>query len=307
MATSATYYLDYASLSGATSVYLNQAQTICAPDGFYSDGVIVREQVGCVLLPQQSCPSCATPCGGTINSGGNQGIYLINLNAGTSIGAVIVKFNPYSIPDGIRATFNSIIYNKLSSPVDGVHQSVFTDHFTYVGAYSDDCGISGTTYPSLTEYLYDGTSFNPTGNTQSITVNPSDVSLSSGSPGYCVMVIPKTTLSPSVINFEMVGPCTSGTSWDVQISCPSLLPTFNVSNSFPSASIPCGTAIDQSYFFAKVHTAADSYIGLYDYVFIDPYGSLPLSDGYYLTNNVAAPNKVLHVVNGVVVGITNCI
>jgi hypothetical protein len=58
MATSSIFYLDAPSLSSATVVYSNISLTTVAPNGFYSDGSIVREQVDCVLLPQQSCPSC---------------------------------------------------------------------------------------------------------------------------------------------------------------------------------------------------------------------------------------------------------
>lgn len=60
MATSATFYLDAPSLGSATVVYSNPTLTTVASDGFYSDGTIVREQDGGVLLPQASCPSCAT-------------------------------------------------------------------------------------------------------------------------------------------------------------------------------------------------------------------------------------------------------
>jgi hypothetical protein len=60
MATSSSYYLNAPSLGSATAVFLDEALSECAPNGFYSNGVIVREQVGCVLLPQQSCPSCVT-------------------------------------------------------------------------------------------------------------------------------------------------------------------------------------------------------------------------------------------------------
>jgi hypothetical protein len=58
MATSATFYLDAPSLSSASVVYSNATLTTVAADGFYSDGTIVREQDGGVLLPQASCPSC---------------------------------------------------------------------------------------------------------------------------------------------------------------------------------------------------------------------------------------------------------
>ena len=58
MATSSTYYLNAPSLGSATAVFTNSTLATCAADGFYSDGVITREQVGCVLLPQQTCPAC---------------------------------------------------------------------------------------------------------------------------------------------------------------------------------------------------------------------------------------------------------
>lgn len=54
----AVYYLDGTTLSDSTSVYTDAQMTTCAPDGFYSNGVIVRELSNCVLLPEQSCPDC---------------------------------------------------------------------------------------------------------------------------------------------------------------------------------------------------------------------------------------------------------
>jgi hypothetical protein len=101
MATSGTFYLDAPSLSTASVVYSNAALTTVAANGFYSDGSIVREQVSGALLPQQACPACAVPCGGVINLTGNQGVYYLNANLGSSTGAVIVEFDPQSVPDGV--------------------------------------------------------------------------------------------------------------------------------------------------------------------------------------------------------------
>jgi hypothetical protein len=81
MAVSSTYYLNGPSLGSATAVFTNAALTVCAPNGFYSDGVIVRELVGCVLLPQQTCPSCGVVesynCieGNCVDPGDGTGIY----------------------------------------------------------------------------------------------------------------------------------------------------------------------------------------------------------------------------------------
>jgi|SanBayMetagenome_1026888.scaffolds.fasta_scaffold04409_3 hypothetical protein len=62
MATSGSYYLNGPSLTSSTSVFTDSGLTTLAPDGFYSDGVIVREQVGGVLLPAVACSSCEPQC-----------------------------------------------------------------------------------------------------------------------------------------------------------------------------------------------------------------------------------------------------
>lgn len=58
MAVQGTYYLDAPSLSAASVIYTDPELTTVAPDGFYSDGSISREQASGVLLPQVTCPSC---------------------------------------------------------------------------------------------------------------------------------------------------------------------------------------------------------------------------------------------------------
>lgn len=311
MAINSTYYLDAADLTLATSVYLDSALTLLAPDGFYGDGVISREQSLGILLTANACPSCGTPCGGTIGGSGATGIYLINLDGGSTsgdVGALIITFDPVNVPDGIKVIYNGNTYNTLSSPVDGLHKSTNPTGFTVIGRLSNDCSLTGniTNIPAAPEYLYNGTSFVATGSTQSITINPGDVSLGVSAPGDCIMVIPKTTATPNIFNIQIIGPCGS-TGWNVSVQCPALLPSFSSSTEYGSALIPCGTALPQTYYFAKVHTAADSYVGLYDYVFQDAFGAIPLPNGYYLTNNVAVPNKVIQVQNGIIIAITNCV
>lgn len=311
MAILGNYFLNGPSLNSSTTIYSDANLTIIAPDGFYSDGVISREQVSGILLPAETCGSCGTPCGESINASGNQGIYLLNLDAGNTIsdvGAIIVKFNVFQIPDGIKAILDGNVYNKLSSPVDGHHQSTDPNGFTVVGRLSDDCGLTGNTsnFPTLQEFLYSGTSFVATGNTQNITINPGDVSLGLSSPGVCVMVIPKTTATPSLVNIQIVGPC-SGTGFGISVDCPVLLPSFPGSVSRENAERACELIINQTYYFAKVHTALDTFVGLYDYVFMDAFGVTPLPNGFYLTSNVAAPNKVIQVQNGIIIAITSCL
>lgn len=58
-----SYYLNGVDLQSSTAVFLDAALSICAPDGYYSDGTIVRKQQSCVLLSEQSCPNCCQePC-----------------------------------------------------------------------------------------------------------------------------------------------------------------------------------------------------------------------------------------------------
>lgn len=58
MATQGTYYLNGATLSAATAVYSDVYLTTLAPDGYYSAGSIVRQQVSGSLLPETACPGC---------------------------------------------------------------------------------------------------------------------------------------------------------------------------------------------------------------------------------------------------------
>lgn len=61
MATSSTYYLDGIDLSDATSVYTDVQLTTLASDGWYSNGVIAREQIGGVLQAEETCDDCGGP------------------------------------------------------------------------------------------------------------------------------------------------------------------------------------------------------------------------------------------------------
>ena len=319
MAINAPFFLDAADLATATAVYLDLGLTNIAPDGFYGDGTITREQSSGILLTSEPCVSpCPAPCGTAIGGSGGQGVYQINLDVGSiGTGAIIVSMNPQSVPDGMRVTYNGVVYNKLSSPAFGALQSPNPGHFTIVGSIgaTGSCGswYTGGQVQTNTVFLYNPSTglFNNTGTTQVDTISPApsaDFFVQSGSAGFCVMVIPKPTATPSALLIEIIGPC-SGTGWNFTAACPVALPSFFASLVQPTSSIPCTTLIDfgTPLYFAKVHTTVDTFVGLYDYVFLDANGEFPLPDGFYLTNNVAVPNKVIEVDNGVIVGITNCI
>ena len=68
MAAAGTYYIDTINFADANEVFLDEALTTCAPNGFYQmGGATAREQVDCVngvggrLLDAEACPSCTPP------------------------------------------------------------------------------------------------------------------------------------------------------------------------------------------------------------------------------------------------------
>lgn len=57
------FYINGPSLSSATSVFDDAGLTTPSANGFYSDGIVSREQIDGILLPQQICTACCSdPC-----------------------------------------------------------------------------------------------------------------------------------------------------------------------------------------------------------------------------------------------------
>jgi hypothetical protein len=304
MAISSTFFLDSPSLSTATAIYSDVYLTTLAADGFYSDGTIVREQSLGVLLPQVVCPSCATPCGGVITASGNQGVYYLDTDLGSATGAVIVRFDPFSVPDGIIVTYNSTYYNGVSSPVYGWLEGALGSLPTYIGDSSNDCGIVAGSPHTLNVYNYSGGSFVPSGGTESVTILSTQLDLTANPPGNCVMVIPKTAASPSILNVKIVGPCVT-TGFDIQVSCPAALTSFASSTVGVDSTAACADTVDQTYYVAHVTGSAGNVL-IYDLVFSDANGEFPLGAGYYKTTASTSGNLLQVDANGVVIAITTC-
>lgn len=304
MATSSTYYLNAPSLGSATSVFTNADLTVLAADGFYSDGVIVREQISGLLVAQQTCPACATPCGGSISASGQQGIYYLNIDLGTDIGAVVVTFNPASVPDGISALFNSVVYNGVSSPSYGWLQGT-AGLPTYVGATGSDCGIVANSPYTLDEFRYNGSTFTDLETTTSVSVVAGQMQLTAAGPGNCKMVIPKTAASPSVVDMTFIGPCL-GTVFSIGVACPAPLTSFASSTVNVDSATACSDTIDQTYYVAHVNGAAGT-LGLYDLVFSDANGEFKLGAGFYQTTDAGSNEWYQVDANGVIIAFGDCL
>ena len=304
MATSGTFYLDAPSLSTATVVYSNAALTTVAADGYYSDGSISRQQVSGALLPPVICPACAIPCGGTISASGNQGIYYVSTDLGSDIGAVVIRFNPQTVPDGILAVYDSTIYNGVSSPSFGWLQGT-AGLPTYIGATSGDCGIVAGSPYTLNEFEYNGSSFVSLGTTESVSILAGQIDFTASAPGNTVMVIPKTAASPSILDLTFIGPCVS-TVFNISALCPAALPSFASSTVNVDSSTACADTVDQTYYVAYVN-GATGVLGLYDLVFSDANGEFKLGAGYYKTT-AAGTNEWFQVdANGVIIAFGDCV
>lgn len=300
-----TFYINGTTLANSTTVFIDAGLITCAPDGFYSDGSgISREQNNCVLGPIQNCPSCTLLCGGPIiNETSGPGIFSMQVDVGSDsldLGAILINFYPAAIPDGIKATYNGVDYNSLSSGVDGYHGS--TGIYTYVGSDAAVClPIAGNTY-LLDNFEYvNSLGFIASGAPTNVTVDAGELSLSSGiAPGKCTMVIPKTTGVPGTIDISIVGVCPE-TAFSIEIDCPVILTGYSSTTVEASSAAACAEPLTEEYYNAPVNGLLGS-PALYDWVFEDAYGETILADGFYGYGT----SDWMQVANGVIITIGNC-
>jgi hypothetical protein len=299
----ATYYIDTNDFTTATSIWTNSNLTVKAADGFYQKDGFYRQMSGGELLVSTICPSCLIPCGETIITSGAQGIYYLSVELGASTGAVIIEFNPDNVPDGILATYNSVNYNGLSSPLFGWQQGT-AGLPTYIGSSAATCNIIAGSPYTLNEFEYKGTTFVPSGTTTIVSVISGQIKLTPSGPGNCIMVIPKTLASPSDLHLSIIGPCT-GTVFNLSISCPTALPSFASSTVNASSALACSASISPTYYVAHV-TGAAGVLGTHDLVFSDANGQFKLGAGYYKTTAAGSNNWYQVDTNGVIVAFGVC-
>lgn len=311
MSTPTPCYLDAPSLGSATKIFTDSNLTICASDGFYSDGVITRQLLGCILLPQQPCPSCALPCDGGIvydSTSGLTGVYLVNLDAGSTfadVGAIIVKFTGLpTAPGGISVSFNGNVYNKLSSEAFG-YLAGAPGLPTYVGDVATDSGlVAGSPYTGIDEYEFDGATYVLTGDTQSFTIVPTQLDLTASNPNDMYMVIPKTSPTPYDLNISIFMPI-AGTDFGFAAYCPSVLPSFICQPTTEGS--PCASEVVPTTFYTAVVNGSLTEHGLYDWVFYDNCGEFPLNDGYYKSEQCPPGFNYFVAENGVIISFGVCL
>lgn len=306
---SSTYYLDGPSLGSSTSVYTDPGLNSVAPNGFYSDGAIVRELIDGVLQPQSTCPACAQPCNTGLVAATGDGVWYMDVDLGSSTGAVVVVLDfptPNSFPIGIQATYDGVIYNSGSSPIYGYLSGV-ANLPVYLGTGSYDCGIvPNSPHSSIPVYKYDGTLFAGLGLQETVNVTSAQLDLTLASPGFFYMVVPKPLVTPSTLQLKLITLCGAPSAFSVEVECPSGLVPFDSSNGGSTAFEACEFAISNTYYVYHVN-GSGGILGLWDLVFSDINGQFPLADGYYQSNDLTAPDTWFQVQNGVVVQFGECV
>jgi hypothetical protein len=312
MASFGTYYIDAPTFSTATSVFSDAALTTYAPDGFYSDGVIFREQAAGVLSFAATCPSCAGACAGAISGTGAQGIYKVSYMVGTGTGAVKIMLTPTgaAVPTGIKATYNTFIYNEVSTANFGY--KVGTGSLPiFLGDTAADCGIVAGSPYTLNEFNYSGGAFVATGNTIATTVVAGQMQTTAGVPGACIMYIPKTIASPTTLTIEMTSPCGTPPAWQIRAECPTALTGFSVST-LPQATSAgaCGQPFASTYYNGAV-TGSGGNPALHDWVFLDANAQQKLSaatgPGYYRWDDGSANGAWFQLdSNSVIISVGSC-
>lgn len=299
MATTDTYYINGTSLSTATAIFTDNALTQCAPDGYYSDGNVSRQQVDCILLPPADCGDCILPCNQTININGGQGVYYMDIDIAGILktppyyGAVVIRFNAENIPDGIIARFAGKIYNGVSSKKYGWLQGE-ADKPTYIGNETTPCAqnlVSSSPY-TLTEYKYQGNQFVDLGTTTTVTVGAGQLDLTPLGPDVSTMVIPRAGNNSSILSIEIYGVC-SDTIFNAEINCPTLLYQWEGSEHASNATDACTSSPSVQYYIVFVNglSANNSLvIKNFDMVFLDVNGEDPMPEGYYSYVDATAPN-----------------
>jgi hypothetical protein len=274
------YYLNSTSFLTATAVYQDANLTTLSPDGYYVSGLYVRQQVEGVLLPAQTCPDCpAIPgqCGVSVDVSEAEGVFVTDIDTGTDTGYIVIRFNPNSVPMGIKVEFNGTIYNTFFSGRVGVLTGVANEP-VFLGQLTSDCGIVGVPFNPL-EYKYISGDYVPDGGYQYIMLESDNLDLTDASPNDCVMVIPKPSASPSGVRVTIFGLCPSG-NFFLEVQCPSdNLPEITCSTVQETSDAACSAEQATTFYKINIEGTAEV-VAVHDMVFSD-HGVTILPTGYY--------------------------
>ncbi len=336
MATIQTLCFDGDTFAQAYALYTSSDLTTLAPDGYYSQGQIVRQQLNGILLNAQPCSACLVPCGSGLNLNiSNSGIFSVDIDVANDVGAVVVYFYMgASIPDGVDMVWNGTHYNRLTCQgndgtiiLDGAGTSVDYAGFnnqgtglpTYVGNQNanlinfspyDGTEVCPTNGGAPSNFLYVSGAFVDQGTTTNTNVVNNQVGTVAATSPLFTLVLPKNSVTPTSLNLQIFAPL-CGTLWRLELACPVALPSFLGSPA--QTGLGCSNAT-VTYYFARnatgtqlpftVDTNTRPVVG--NFVFTDSSGATYLNDTATQQRYVMDNNQVITVRNGVVINVTSC-
>lgn len=295
MPTPSTFYYNSTNFCDATDIWTDADLTTPAADGWFQVGEVYRQKTGGVLGPCHDCPSCGpgiAPCGFPVSANGAQGVYRVNFNVGSDVGAVILKWNPINIPDMLTWTYDGLTASEFSSRNNGYRQGYMG--LDAAGAALVPPMVNGSPagpYPSGTSFVWNQTlnTFISAGPEAIPQVPASDVSLTA--TGYTTInssfaVVPKTNPTSDLVEIMVYGPGSS-TLWELKAFCPQSL------NAFP-CNTPGGACspLSKMLYTCSVEPGSNgiyNMLGLNDWVFTDSSGV----NSY--ANNIVAPATTIDV------------
>jgi hypothetical protein len=298
-------YLDGPDFASATGVYADANLTTQYIDQWFSDGLVFRQQVSGLLGVASTCALCTTDCGSDPISGTGlkKGKYTASYDLGATTGAVIVKYTPNLVPNGIRATYDGTNYNKLTSPVYGKLQStVPSNNFTVCGDVASQCtGLISTN--SFLEYAYNLSSvaWDYLNSSESIAIAVGDLELQALSSGQCIMVIPKIAAGPTTLAIDILATC-GPTDFALDVDCPvTIAATTTTIAGWGSSLAACGETQATSHYIVHADGTTGGAPTLHAYVFTDVNGATEAVDGW-----IAHVGGSYEIFSGIIITVTIC-
>ena len=243
-----TFYLDAPTLVEASSVYTDADLTQCAPDQYYSDGSISRQQTSCQLQAAEACPTCVVDCDTLASATQVDGTYLGNVQLNGFKAPVVIYFRPANTPLGVVAGYtnstldNQLTYNNNSGDPVGLNNNAGEP--TYIGTPF----ITPTTTPDLPIYRLNsgGGYINPGFPNTQVTINSANLDQQGGDPTIYTMVLPWT--GSNEIDVNCYGVDNGEFNWIA--NCPEDLPSFTCSASQTDNNCTPDTN-ENTFFFAR--------------------------------------------------------
>jgi hypothetical protein len=286
MAALGTYCFDGLNFSQASALFTDSGLTVLAPDGYYSQGGIIRQQLNGSLLNAQPCGTCLVPCGSGISASfSSNGLFSATVDLANDTGAVVMYFfMGAAIPDGVDVTYNGTHYNRLTCQGNHDNTTIVDGNgvqVDYAGIFNQGTGLptyvgSDTQVPQLLsqspfnntpsggacvasdqpqEYTLSGSpaTYVAQGTFQNVTTTSSQVGCNPTGSQVFTLVVPKTAATPTAINVLISAPL-CGTLFRWEVDCPAALPSFT--GSALQSTVTCTTP-NTTYYFARNATGAN--------------------------------------------------